>query len=272
MSKKKSPLWTYMPTLAHAPPPRPSTRELQYQPREITEPDLQPLRIDSSWRPVQVLKWFGPARADHEYLARMVVACAVLQGVHRILELAERLLVLISIQHPRVLQMLRDDALESKKPQLEELKGRLELARYELTQTRARAANDIDGEPQNPDGLRVMDLEILKAHLQMVVIGHELTSRRNVAGIEYGLSVAINVPNQRYVEDWLDRALGSAVLNGILLFTPPEYGRPIIVYDDGRLAYDPAQPLEGVDDIPEAQDEEMPPAADDPYGEWDDEC
>ena len=275
MTKKKGPLWTYMPTLAHAPPPRPSAEQMQFQPREITEADIQPLRVDSAWRPVQVLKWFGPARADHEYLARMLVACAVLQGVHRILELSERLLVLISIQYPRVLQMLRDEALESKKPQLLELKGRLELARHELTQTRARAANDIDGEPQNPDGLRVMDLEILKAHSQMIVIGHELTTRRNVAGIEFGLSVALNVPNQRYVEDWLDRALGSSELHGILLFTPEEYGRPIIVYDDGRLAYDPAQPLEGEDDIPEeaqpVEEEAMSQPEDDPYGEWADD-
>jgi hypothetical protein len=267
--KKQSPLWTYMPTLAHAPPPRPSKQQLQFKPRDISEQDIQPLRVGTAWRPVQVLKWFGPARADHEYLARLVVACAVLQGVHRILELAERLLGLITIQYPRVLQMLRDDALESKKPQLLELKGRLELARYELTQTRARASNDLDGEPQNPDGLRVMDLDILKSHCQMVVIGHELTTRRNVTGIEYGLSVAINVPNQRYVEDWLDRGLGGSDLNGILLFTPPDYGRPIVVYDDGRLAYDPAQPLEGEDDIPDdptsgADDE-------DPYGEWEDD-
>jgi hypothetical protein len=274
-NKKKSPLWTYMPTLAHAPPPRPSPGEMQFQPREITEADLQPLRIDAAWRPVQVLKWFGPARADHEYLARMVVACAVLQGVHRLLELSERLLVLISIQFPRVLQMLKDDALVSKKEQLTELKGRLELARHELAQTRARAANDLDGEPQNPDGLRVMDLEVLKSHCQMVVIGHELTTRRNVTGIEFGLQVAVNVPNQRYVEDWLERALGSAELHGILLFTPREYGRPVIVYDDGRLAYDPAQPLEGEDDIPEASETAEPRAPvrpeDDPYGEWDDE-
>jgi hypothetical protein len=271
--KKKSPLWTYMPTMAHAPPPRQSAEQMQFAPREVTEADLQPLRVDAAWRPVQVLKWFGPARADHEYLARMLVACAVLQGVHRIRELSERLLVLISIQFPRVLQMLRDESLESKKPQISELKGRLELARHELGQTRARAANDIDGDPQNPDGLRVMDLEILKTHCQMVVIGHELTSRRNVTGIDFGLQVAINVPNQRYVEDWLDRALGSSELHGVLLFTPPEYGRPIIVYDDGRLAYDPAQPLEGEDDIPEDAErahEAMPAGEDDPYGEWDD--
>ncbi len=267
---KKNPLWTYMPTFAHAPPPRPSQEQMQYAPREITEADLQPLRIDAQWRPVQVLKWFGPARADHEYLARLVVACAVLQGVHRIRELSERLLQLMTIQYPRVLQMLRDDALVSKKVQLTELKGRLELARYELAQTRARAANDIDSEPLNPDGLRVMDLEILKTHCQMVVIGHELTTRRNVTGIEYGLAVAINVPNQRYAEDWLERALGSSELNGILLFTPEDYGRPIAVYDDGRLAYDPAQALEGEDETREPAEEVGDVDDDDPYGEWDD--
>lgn len=271
---KRNKLWAYMPTMAHAPPPRPNQQQMAIAPREITEEDIQPLRIDTAWRPVQVLKWFGPAEHDHEYLARLLVACAVLQGVHRILELSERLLQLITVQFPRVLQMLRDDALESKKPQLEELKARLELARLELPQTRARAANDIDGDPQNPDGLRVMDLDILKAHTQMCVIGHELTSRRNVTGIEYGLGVALNVPSQRYAEDWLDRALGSAEMNGILLFTPEEYRRPIVVYDDGRLAYDPAEALEGEDDLL-AEDEgyddvEEGYAYDDPYAEYED--
>jgi hypothetical protein len=248
-----------MPTFAHAPPPRPTKQQMAYPPRDITDADLQPLRIDAQWRPVRVLEWFGPARHDHEYLARVIVASAVLQGVHRILELAERLLHLINVQFPRVAQMLRDDSLEQKKPQLEELRGRLELARYELPQTRARAANDIDGEPLNPDGLRVMDLEVLKVHTQMCIIGHELTSRRNVTGIDYGLAVAINVPSQHYAEAWLDRALGSSEMNGILLFTPPEYGRPILVYDDGRLAYDPAQPM------PAGEQDDVD---DDPYGEY----
>ena len=46
------------------------------------------------------------------------------------------------------------------------------------------------------------------------------------------------------------------------------------MYDDGRLAYDPAQPLEGEDDIPEEPDTPQGAPAgggdDDPYGEWDD--
>lgn len=277
---KRNKLWAYMPTMAHAPPPRQTQQHAAIAPRQITEADIQPLRVDTQWRPVQVLKWFGPAQHDHEYLPRLLVACAVLQGVHRILELSERLQQLINVQFPRVLQMLRDDSLESKKEQLEELRARLELARHELTQTRARAANDIEGDPLNPDGLRVLDLDVLKSHTQMCVIGHELTSRRNVTGIEYGLGVALNIPNQRYAEDWLDRALGGAEMNGILLFTPESYRRPIVVYDDGRLAYDPLEALEGEDDLlEEPYDEDDDEgydegdegyAYDDPYDEYED--
>ena len=238
--KRRSPLWKFMPTMAHAPPP-PRARQSEGlpPPREITEEDMEPLRYDEDWRPVQVLKRFKPAQDDSEYLPKILVACAVLQGVHRILDLTERLLNISKVAEPRLRQMANDDALASKKKQLKELKGWMTLAKQELVQTRARANNDVDPDPLKPDGLRMLDLDILTTHTRTMIKAHEITSRRNVTGVNFGLAVANRAPDLRYAEDWLERALGTNELNGILLFWPEEYARVIVVYDDGRLAYDP---------------------------------
>lgn len=225
--------------MALSPPARRRRAEQTYEPREITEEDLYPLRVDAEWRPTQVLSVYGNAVNDTEYLARLLVASAILQGVHRVRDMAERLLQTTTVQSPRIAQMIADDSLAQKKSQLEDISVRLDQARAELNQTRARASNDLDSEPQNPDGLRALDLAILTSHTQVVIMAHEIVSRRNITGISFGLRVASGLPDQAYAEKWMDRLLGTSQMRGILLFNPPEYGRLIIVYDDGRLAYDP---------------------------------
>lgn len=236
---KKSRLWHYMRAVAHSPPPARARGEQQLPPRKVTRADLQPLRDDVEWRPTLILSQFGPAPNEREYLGRLLVACAVIQGAHRVLEMTERLQQLMSVAAPRAKRMIEEESLAPRKDVLEKITKRIAEARLELVQTRARAANDIDGEPINPDGLRYLDLHILTSHLRTAVLCHEVTTRRNLRGIDYGISMASRAPDLPYAESWLDRALGSAQMNGILLYWPPAYGRVLIVYDDGRLAYDP---------------------------------
>lgn len=237
--QKRSPLWALRPTMAHAPPPARSRGVEGLPPREFTEEDMEPLRDDEEWRPVQVLKRFPPVQDDSEYLPKLLVACAVLQGVHRILELTERLKGIAKVAEPRLRQMINDDALVSQKKEIKQLRSWVELAKKELVQTRARANNDLNPDPLKPDGLRMLDLDLLSGHTRTMIRAHEVTSRRNVTGIRVGLAFANRIPDLRYAEDWLERALGTTELNGILLFWPEEYGRVIVVYEDGRLAYDP---------------------------------
>lgn len=246
-NRRKSQLWHYMRTVAHSPPPPRPRGEEQLPPREVTEADLDPLRDDIEWRPTQILDQFGPARDDREYLGRLIVSCAVLQGTHRMLELTERLLTMMTNAEPRARRMLNEESLEPRHKVLEKVKKRIGEARLELAQTRARAANDLDDEPLKPDGLRYLDLHILTSHVRTAVLCHEVTTRRNLTGIDYGLAVAASVPDLRYAEDWLERALGSADMHGVLLYWPPEYGRVVVVYDDGRLAYDPGAPIDEED-------------------------
>ena len=236
---KKNPLWRYMPTMAHAPPPRPIHEPGAPPPRVVEDQDMYLLRVGSEWRPNHILAQFGPARRPSECLPRVLVACAVLQGVHRIYELSDRILALVHHYQPRVRQMVNDEALEARKKVIETLQLKLEAARREIPTTRARAANDRETDPQSPDGLRLLDLRILIEHTEVVVVAHEVSSRRNVVGVDFAHAVAGNPPSMREAEAWLERALGTDELHGILLFWPESYHRVLVVFDDGRLAYDP---------------------------------
>jgi hypothetical protein len=238
-SKKLSPLWHYMRSMAHNPPPARPTGADELPPREVTEQDLLPLRDGLEWRPSAILTGFGPARSESEHLGRLLVACAVIQGPHRLFEMTERLRHMMSAYLNRARLMRNDDALASRRAALDALMKRLNSGMKELVQTRARAANDMDGMPANPDGLRMVDLLVLASQITTSVEAQEVVRRRNVAGIDFGMAVARRAPDMPYAEDWLDRALGNARLNGILLYWPPAYGRVVVVYEDGRLAYDP---------------------------------
>lgn len=234
------PLWHYRYAVGRTPPPpKPRGGNEGLPTREVQPQQLEPLRLEHEWRPSLILREFGPATTDPQYLPRLVVAAAVFQGVHRILELSEKLLTLFNLGQPRVRAMLGDEALKLRKDFLGDLHRRIVGARAELAQTRARAANDLEGEPLSPDGLRLVDLEILSDHTETGILTHEVMARRNVTGLDFGAAVARALPLQRYAEEWLERLFGSAQMHGALLFTPPEYGRVLLVYSDGRLAYDP---------------------------------
>lgn len=237
---KATPLWQFMRTMQHSPRAVAPQSEDELPPREITEDDLEPLRTEGHWRPSGILERFGPVEAEGEDLARLLIACAVIQGPHRLQEMTVRLRTIMCAYLPRMKQMRANDDLQARRSELSDVYKKLNSGSQELIQTRARAANDMDGAFTHSDGLRIVDLLILVSQVQVTVQAHELVQRRNIAGLDFGLAVAAQAPDMRTAEEWLDRLMGNAELNGILLFWPPEYGRVVVVYEDGRLAYDPA--------------------------------
>ena len=241
---KRSPLWHYLQRMELAPPPPKDKGQEYLPPREVSSEDLRPLRLEFDWRPTLILKAFGPSKENKEYLPRMLVAAAVIQGVHRVLEMAERLIALNTVSIPRINEMVPDDALAARRGVLKDLRRRLNSARDELVTTRARASNDIETEPLHPDGLRLLDLIILSHQAETAIQAYEVARRRNVAGIDFGMAVSSQIPPQDYAEDWFERLFGYGKLHNLLLFTPREYGRVVLVYEDGRLAYDPGAPTE----------------------------
>lgn len=242
--KKVSPLWHYMRSMAPAPPPARPVGEDELPPREILEEDLEPLRRDLEWRPTMILEWFGSCQDDAEYLGRLLVGCGVIMGPHRLFELTERLRSMLIALLPRVRLMRNDDMFAARKTALDTLVKQLTSGSQELVQTRARAANDMESLPTKPDGLRMVDLLILVSNVHVALQAQEIAQRRNVTGVDFGLAVARQAPDLSRAETWLDKLMGNAALNGILLYWPPSYGRVVIVYEDGRLAYDPGAPVE----------------------------
>jgi hypothetical protein len=237
---RRGPLWRFVPHVAHVPQVRynnPAPGGERPLPRDVTPEDLLPLRSEGEWRPIDILRRFGPAKLEKEYTSRLLVACAVICGVYRIRDLTERQVAMLTIAMPRIARMLDDKTVERRHAALKEIYDRANAARQDLPATRARASNELDD--AHPDGLRSIDLEMLVAHMQTVIEATEVATKRNLTGIDFALHAARSIPDQRYVEEWLDRALGTADLPGILLFTPAEYGRVVVVYEDGRLAYDP---------------------------------
>jgi hypothetical protein len=249
--RKPGPLWQFVPLrTAHVPPVKRTDVPVDRRviPRDPTPEELEPLRVDGDWMPAVILRRFGPATKDSEYLPRLIIACAVLQGAHRMRELADRLTAMITVATPRVQRMIEDQNLERRKSELEGVLQRLSAARADLPASRARAYNELDH--NHPDGLRGIDLEMLVSDCEAAILGSEIATKRNLTGIDFSLRLAASLPEQRFADDWVDRALGGPLAGlppGILLFTPPEYGRVVVVHADGRLAYDPAQSEDDAD-------------------------
>jgi hypothetical protein len=237
--KPSHPLWRYMRSLDVRPPPARPRGAQQLPPRMVEAEDLELLRDGDDWAPTQVLRRFGPARTEQEHLPRLIVAAGILEGPHRLRELSERLLQLDAQIEPRLRGLLVDDALGPRRGFLETVVTQLGIARLELPQTRARAANNAAGVWPHPDGLRFLDLDILVTQTETAVLAQELSGRRNVTGLDFARAVVGRPPELRYAESWLERLYGTVRLGGVLLYRPEEFGRVLLVREDGRLAYDP---------------------------------
>lgn len=197
------------------------------------------LRGPEGWLPAQVLARFGGAAEAHAQLGRLLVASAVLGGPPRVLLMSERLIALASTALPRLKQKLDDPAFAALRPQVERLVRFIELGKKELVIVRSRAANECGIEHTSTEGLRLEDIRNLAEHTNLVSEGVAVAACRNRSGAEYAMYVAARRPDLTHVREWSERVLGSADPPGVIYYLPPEYGRVVLVHEDGRLAYDP---------------------------------
>ncbi len=152
MSDAPRPIWHHMRQMARHAPTRAEEDE-GLPARDVKPEDVEPLREAGQWSPTTILERFGPAPTPDLELVRLAVAIAVLQGAHRIGDVAEFLQHELTTVKPRLLRMLEDDALVQRKPILRALLKRVNGACRELPGTRARANNEKSSEGHNPDGL-----------------------------------------------------------------------------------------------------------------------
>lgn len=210
--------------------------------REVGEQHLRPLRVDDDWRVVRILDKLPAAEQPSEMLGLLLVAAAVTQGPVRLLELTDKASSLVRQALPRLERLAEDPSLAPHRRALSELVGGGRLALEELPEIRTRTVNEIEVDVRRPYGLRLLDLEVLASHVRSAVGGHELTRRPGAAGVGFGRRLFENAPDLELGETWKARLLGSAPLRGAQLYWPESYRRLLLVFDDGRLAYDPGAP------------------------------
>ncbi len=241
--RRSSPLWQLVPARAYVPPvgPRPDPAAPSRPNRQVDARHLEPIRFGDDWRVSALLEELGPAQHGSEQLGRLLTAIALSQGPSRIHELADKAGGLVRVAEPRLAALAEDAALASHRPRLVELLGRARLALAELPELKTRAANEMDPEVRRPFGLRLLDLEVLADHAATAVAVHEIARRPHPAGVAFARRITESPPDAELGDTWLERVLGAAPLRGVqLFFAPPPYDRLLLVFDDGRLAYDPS--------------------------------
>lgn len=200
------------------------------------EGDRAPLAVDGDWGPQAILERFGRALSDQDQLPRLLAAIAVLSGPGRIAELCVRLIHGFAALAPSLRALLLLEPLAPRHDLVRQMQDRIKVAELELEEVRKRALNDLVG---RAGGLRGTELAYLVMGLRSFVLATEVTRRRTAIGFEDALVLALTPPVLAYAEEWAARLYGSAHFEGFQLFWPKEYARTILVYDDGRLAYDP---------------------------------
>lgn len=239
--RKPSPLWQFVPARAYVPPtgPKPTDTGFVRPRRDVGEQELRPLRIDDDWRVLRILDLLPPAGDPSEALSWLLVAAAVTQGPGRVLELADKAGGLLRRAVPKLEHMVEDPAFGPHAALVRALASEGRLALEELPEVKTRASNERDVAVSRPYGLRLLDLLVLGGHVRTTVGAHELTRRPNPAGVGFGRRLFESSPDPELGETWLGRLLGSGPLRGVRLFWPRDYERLLLVFDDGRLAYDP---------------------------------
>lgn len=253
---KPSPLWKLVSGAPYVPGPRPPTyRQAQEPPEDepryhddepASEEDLRLLRTGGHWAPRNILERLGPAPTEAESLPYLLVACAVLEGAIRIVELCGKVEYLAMAGRPRLEVMLRNTILGPRHGEIQGYLDQVVKARNEIPGTRARAANDVPG--NRPDGLRLFDLRNLVHFVSAVIGATEVSARRNLLAVDFAIELIERAPDMHFVETWIDRLMPNAALDGVQFFEPPDFGRIVIVHDDGRLAYDPREEIEDDED------------------------
>lgn len=231
-----------MPARAHVPPtgPRPADVGFVRPVRDVGEAELRPLRIDDDWRVIRILDLLPPAAAPHEALPRLLVAGSVTQGPGRVFELADRARATLRGGGRRVEALLEEPAGVRHGDFLRPLLESTQLALAELDEVCTRADNERDPDVHRPYGLRLLDLMVLADHVGAAIAVDEVARRPHPAGVGFARALVQEAPDPDFAETWVERLMGSTPLRGVRLFWPRDYDRLLLVFEDGRLAYDPA--------------------------------
>ena len=211
---------------------------------DVKEDDLRPVRVQDDWGVVRILDLLPQAEDSSQSLGLLLVAAAVTQGAGRVLEMAAKTEALIHQAVPRLNGLIEHPGVLAHREVLGQLVEAGRWALEELPEIRARASNELDVEVSRPYGLRPLDLKVLAGHVRTAVGAYEMTRRPTMAGVRFGRRLFEGAPAPDLGKAWLKRIFKSGPPRGVQFFWPPDYGRLLLVCEDGRLADDPGQPEE----------------------------
>ncbi len=206
------------------------------RPTQPEEQDERPLRVQGEWAPEDILERLGAAQSRREQLPKLLVAYAILQGSPRVYELIQRLETFGVPARTRLGMMEKNAAFRSRQAELSAIYAELEAGRRSFAVLKAKAQNDVRAAP---NGLRTYDLPHLVRLTGAVVAATELTNKGNIAGIDIALGYAWGRPEFEFTCMWVDKLMPKSSSASVTVFEPEELSRVVLVYQDGRLAYDP---------------------------------
>lgn len=196
--------------------------------------DRRTLRELGEWRPQSILRRLGPAPGDPQHLAYVLLALTVLHGPARVHGLLSKL----ETEGRRLLPRLQAHAeIEGMdKALIDDTTGELSALLRELGPTRARVANEPRG--GQPVGMNTGDLKVITRLLRAVITGQEVLARPNAAGAVRTRRLLSSRPIIADAVSWARRLLPSGTQGAAMLARGPSH--VVVVFGDGRLAYDPA--------------------------------
>lgn len=192
------------------------------------------LRELGEWRPQSILRRLGPAPEPPQHLAHLLLALTILHGPERIHALLSKLEAEGRRLIPRLQAHAELDGMD--KALIEETLGELSALLKELPPVRARVANEPRG--GQPVGMNTGDLRVFTRFLRAVITGHEVVARPSLAGAARTRKLLSAPPPIIDAVTWARRLLPSGTQGAAMLAKGP--GRVVVVFGDGRLAYDPA--------------------------------
>jgi hypothetical protein len=217
-----------------------------WAPKHLPDPEPEPepeqlvfLSENGDWFPQTILERLGPASEAGEHTSRLLIAAAVTQGARRLQDLIRAIEVGAARFEPALGRLVGDPNFAEWRPRLDKLMKRLATANKYAAAARRRSENDIS---KRPGGLRLLDLIRVISGATAVVEASGFGPKSSPAGLRRAARLFDAAPTVALMQENWNRLLPGPRfrLEGVLFYWPPAYARTVLVYSDGRLAYDPA--------------------------------
>lgn len=191
---------------------------------------------------MRILDQLPPAAEGPDMLPMLLVAAGVVKGPKGIQELAEHAAGWSERGRRRLAGVVEEGGAPG--PLGRTVSAALANARAAeptFSDIKIRAVNEAGGRVREGFVLRTFDLMRLAWALRPALEVAEMAERPGPAGLRRGAALAQHPPDVELVDKWRGRLLPGP-LRGARPLWPRGEDHVLLVFDDGRLAYDPVEP------------------------------